>query len=92
MRHAQRGHLYFHFSFLHISHSGPPPPLDEAALEKLSSYDFPGNVRELENVIEQMQPPTRNMSPLAEKSQIQQSLVSADTHNSWATAMQQVLQ
>ena len=30
----------------------PPPPLTAAALEALQSYPFPGNVRELENVLE----------------------------------------
>jgi two-component system, NtrC family, response regulator PilR len=29
-----------------------PPPLDPDALEVLSSYSFPGNVRELENILE----------------------------------------
>jgi two-component system response regulator PilR (NtrC family) len=29
-----------------------PPPLTAAALEALQSYPFPGNVRELENVLE----------------------------------------
>lgn len=30
----------------------PSPPLSAAALEALQSYPFPGNVRELENVLE----------------------------------------
>jgi DNA-binding NtrC family response regulator len=29
-----------------------PPPLDEEVLAHLRSYDYPGNVRELKNVIE----------------------------------------
>jgi two-component system response regulator PilR (NtrC family) len=32
--------------------SGPAPRLSEDALSWLQSYDFPGNVRELENVLE----------------------------------------
>lgn len=32
--------------------SGQRPQLDPAALQKLAAYDFPGNVRELENVLE----------------------------------------
>ena len=30
----------------------PPPTLSRAALEALSRYGFPGNVRELENILE----------------------------------------
>jgi two-component system response regulator PilR (NtrC family) len=30
----------------------PPPTLDEAAMTALCSYYFPGNVRELENILE----------------------------------------
>jgi two-component system response regulator PilR (NtrC family) len=30
----------------------PKPELDEAAIQKLSHYHFPGNVRELENILE----------------------------------------
>ena len=42
-----------HFLRLFAAEMGlPPPPLDETALEKLSSYDFPGNVRELKNIVE----------------------------------------
>jgi two-component system response regulator PilR (NtrC family) len=31
---------------------GAPPHLDAKALEELTNYDFPGNVRELENILE----------------------------------------
>ena len=31
---------------------GPPPTLDRSALDLLVAYDFPGNVRELENTLE----------------------------------------
>ncbi len=34
------------------ANGGKPPPLSAAALERLAAYDFPGNVRELENVLE----------------------------------------
>ncbi|PID63717.1 MAG: sigma-54-dependent Fis family transcriptional regulator [Gammaproteobacteria bacterium] len=34
------------------AHNAEPFALDASALEKLSNYDFPGNVRELENVLE----------------------------------------
>lgn len=30
----------------------PPRPMDAAALKKLTSYDFPGNIRELRNLVE----------------------------------------
>ena len=32
--------------------SGPPPTLDAEAQRALENYDFPGNVRELENILE----------------------------------------
>jgi len=32
--------------------AGPPPVLQESALAALARYDFPGNVRELENILE----------------------------------------
>jgi two-component system response regulator PilR (NtrC family) len=35
-----------------VIESGQRPQLDAAALQKLVAYDFPGNVRELENVLE----------------------------------------
>ncbi len=34
------------------AHGSQPPQLSAAAIERLAGYDFPGNVRELENVLE----------------------------------------
>jgi len=45
--------LAMHFLTLFANEMGiKPPPLDEAALASLSAYSFPGNVRELKNIIE----------------------------------------
>ena len=35
-----------------ISMNKPPIPIDSAALKRMQEFDFPGNVRELENMIE----------------------------------------
>jgi two-component system response regulator PilR (NtrC family) len=34
------------------ANGGKPPQLSDAALERLAAHDFPGNVRELENILE----------------------------------------
>src|SRR3954471_13609660 len=44
--------LLEHFSRLATVHSGQPPfELDAAAAERWQQYDFPGNVRELRNIV-----------------------------------------
>ena len=42
-----------HFLARYASRSGQPRRLSPAALDRLVSHDFPGNVRELENAVEQ---------------------------------------
>jgi len=45
--------LVEHFLSRMARHNGTPrPDLDAAALKQLANYDFPGNVRELENILE----------------------------------------
>jgi DNA-binding NtrC family response regulator len=49
---GDRALLLEHFRRLYAAHSGVPPfELDAAALARWSRYDFPGNVRELRNVV-----------------------------------------
>jgi DNA-binding NtrC family response regulator len=44
--------LATHFTHLFTRSGQPPCQVDPAAMEKLLAYDWPGNVRQLENVIE----------------------------------------
>lgn len=53
-RHDDIPLLARHFLSLFAAEMGlEPPELTQAAMEQLLAYDFPGNVRELKNVIEQ---------------------------------------
>ena len=44
--------LATHFAHKHARSDGPPRPVAPSAMEKLLNYPWPGNIRELENVIE----------------------------------------
>ncbi|MBY0229705.1 MAG: sigma-54 dependent transcriptional regulator [Gemmataceae bacterium] len=44
--------LATHFAHKHARSDGPPRPVSPGAMEKLLGYTWPGNIRELENVIE----------------------------------------
>jgi two-component system response regulator PilR (NtrC family) len=37
---------------LSVAHGGQPARLSDAAIQALAAYDFPGNTRELENILE----------------------------------------
>lgn len=48
-------HLLKHFTARYAREAGKPAPVfSEAALELILDYDFPGNVRELENLIQRL--------------------------------------
>jgi DNA-binding NtrC family response regulator len=44
--------LVAHLMRKHTPEDRPPPPVDDEALARLVDYSWPGNIRELENVIE----------------------------------------
>lgn len=46
--------IYYFSTRSSEKYSIPPPQFSERALEKLERYSWPGNVRQLENIIEQM--------------------------------------
>jgi transcriptional regulator with GAF, ATPase, and Fis domain len=45
------GHYLAHFA---RQHGAPPTSLSQAAMERLTAHDWPGNVRQLKNVIERL--------------------------------------
>jgi two-component system response regulator PilR (NtrC family) len=59
------------------ANSGKAPRLSTAALERLSGYDFPGNVRELENVLERALALTAGSEIRAEDLQLAPARVAA---------------
>jgi transcriptional regulator with PAS, ATPase and Fis domain len=46
--------LASHFLQKHVEPGRPVPNLSDLAVEKLKSYDYPGNIRELENIIQRV--------------------------------------
>lgn len=46
--------LASHFLQKHVETGRPVPQLSDLAIEKLKSYDYPGNIRELENIIQRL--------------------------------------
>lgn len=46
--------LASHFLQKHVEPGRPVPQLSDLAIENLKSYDYPGNIRELENIIQRV--------------------------------------
>ncbi|BHH82434.1 sigma-54-dependent transcriptional regulator [Desulforhopalus sp. 52FAK] len=46
--------LASHFLQKHVEIGRPVPQLSDLVIEKLKSYDYPGNIRELENIIQRV--------------------------------------